>query len=244
MEISDRIRIIESRNKDVAMNLALEEALLELVNKCMSPSSFRIWSTRPCAIISFNQSIFDLIDVKYCLDFGIELNRRITGGGAIYSDEGNLNWSFYLKRKSFEKLSIVELYRTIANIIIEGLYRTAAIKAQFHEPNWIGIKGNKISGMAGYIKKNAILIHGTFLVFTNQARLATVCKRHLEYPPTMNIIELSPNFTIEDARNALKEGVRRKFKEYYEDELNEEEKELASKLVEEKYTNLSWIFLK
>ncbi len=244
MAFSDRLRIVETKENDLAMNLALEEAILELVDKGKSPNTFRIWSTRQAAIVSFNQSIFDLVDVKYCLDFGIELNRRITGGGAIYCDEGNLNWSFYLKRKPFDKLSVLELYRMIGNVIVEGLYKAAAIRAQFYEPNWIGIKGRKISGMAGYIKRNAILIHGTFLFSANQYRLSTVCKKHHEYPPTMNLVELRPHLTIQDAQRILEDSVKLKFKNYYFGELSKEEEELALKLREEKYTNLSWIFLK
>lgn len=238
----NKLRIIIHEKHSAAENLAIDEAILELLNVGKGPETFRLWINSEAAIAPFHESIFDLIDVKFCFDNKIELNRRITGGGAIYHDKGNLNWSFYLKREPYEKLSLTEIYKFFSQIILKVLNRIG-IKAEFHEPNWIGIEGRKISGMAGYIKRNAMLIHGTLLVNANLFNLKRVCKLHFKYPEVMNLKEIRL-ISLDEVIDAMEETIRKYSKELTKGDLIDEEIELAKKLFQEKYTDLSWIFLK
>lgn len=241
IKISD-IRVIEDdREKSIAKNLAIEEAIFEMVNSCESPNTFRVWIAEKSAIAPFHESIFDVIDVKYCLDNNIKLNRRITGGGAIYCDEGNLNWSFYFKREPFEKLSVLDLYKYFGEIILEAV-KSIGVKAKLFGENWLGIEGKKISGMAGYIKKNAILIHGTLLVFSDLVTLGYVCKLHYKYPPVTNVSNYR-SVSVWDVKDVVAETVYRKFKGFTGD-LTDKEKSLAEKLKKEKYDTFDWIFMK
>lgn len=246
MEALNNFRIIYEDEFNLNRNLALEEAILISLNEGKSMNTFRLWVNEDSAIAPFHENIFKLIDVEYCLREGIKLGRRITGGGAIYNDEGNLNWSFFVQRKLYEKFSLIELYHYFSNFIIKALSEIG-IELEFREPNWLSIKGKKVSGMAGYIKNNAILIHGTLLVHANLNKLEKVCKEHYKYPPVMNIAELK-SISISELIHHISNWMRKKFSEKSEvifvDEPSEYELKLAERLKEEKYEKISWIFSK
>ncbi|MDT7892239.1 MAG: lipoate--protein ligase family protein [Thermoproteota archaeon] len=246
MEALNNFRIIYENEFDLNRNLALEEAILISLNGGNSTNTFRLWINEDSAIAPFHESIFKLIDVEYCLRGGIKLGRRITGGGAIYNDEGNLNWSFFVQRKPYEKFSLIELYRYFSSYIVKALSEIG-IELEFREPNWLSIKGKKVSGMAGYIKSNSILIHGTLLVDANLDKLEKVCKEHYKYPPVMNISEIksiSINELIHHISNWMKKKLSEKSEVTLADKPSEYELKLAEKLKEEKYEKISWIFSK
>jgi len=241
---SNELRILfEYKENDVFRNLALEEAILLSINEGRSPNTFRIWINDSSAIAPFHENIFELINVEYCLDKGINISRRITGGGAIYNDLGNINWSFFFSRKPFEKFSLKELYSYFSSFIIKALEKLG-LSLKYYEPNWLGYEGKKISGMAGYIKNNSILIHGTLLVDANLQNLEKVCKLHYKYPPVMNISSLKKidiENIIQEIIDEISEDFKGKYEIKIENKLKEEEKKLLEEL-KNKYTSLNWIF--
>ncbi|HLI46728.1 MAG TPA: lipoate--protein ligase family protein [Geobacterales bacterium] len=246
MESSSELRILYEKNeKDVFRNLALEEAILLSLNEGNSSNTFRLWLNDSSAIAPFHESIFDLIDVEFCLDEGINIARRITGGGAIYNDCGNLNWSFFFNRKPFEKYSLKDLYSYFSSFIIKSLTQVG-IDLNFHEPNWLGYEGKKVSGMAGYLKNNAILIHGTLLISADLTKLERVCKQHYKYPPVLNLSSIKPLDTEKVANiilGSIEETFQSSFKIHFDTSPNEREEQLLSGL-KEKYSSIAWVFEK
>ncbi|MDT7886407.1 MAG: lipoate--protein ligase family protein [Thermoproteota archaeon] len=239
--LENKIKILISNTFDPKFNLALEEAILNYVNEGKEINVLRLWINKKSAILAFHEKVFDVIDVDYCIANDIEINRRITGGGAVYHDEGNLNWSFFFNRTLFKKLNLLEIYKYFSEIIISAL-ENLGINTRFYEPNWLGIDGKKISGMAGYIKNNSLLIHGTLLINANMENLRRVCKLHYKYPPTVNISDFK-KVEIKDVIREIVEEAKQRFDVMeINDKLNENILKETIDLEKNKYSTLSWIF--
>jgi lipoate-protein ligase A len=148
-----------------AENMALDDALLELRGKGRTPNTIRFLQFAPrCVLVGFHQSVQEEIRVDYCRSHGIDINRRNTGGGAIFFDENQLGWEV-LCEKSFFNVSIptVHLFRTLCLPIISAL-GMLGLTADFRPRNDIEINGKKISGTGGTESDDAFLFQGTMLV--------------------------------------------------------------------------------
>jgi len=236
----NKLRILINKNFSVTKNLAVEESILKLLDENKTVNTLRLWINPKSAIAGISNEIYETINVQYCLKNGIEINRRITGGGAIYNDEGNLNWSFFFKKDNLKFNSLIQYYKYFSNYIIKSL-ESLSIKVNFYEPNWLGINNFKISGMAGYIKRNCILIHGTLLIDSNLINLENVCKLHYKYPKVMNISEIK-NVKVNDVILSIIDFLRKNFDVSINYELNNEEETLSNTLENIKYKTISWIF--
>ena len=81
------MRVIDTGLKGAAENMAWDRALMEARAKDIIPDTIRFLRFRPCALVGYHQAVKEEIRVDYCRANRIEINRRITGGGAIYFDE-------------------------------------------------------------------------------------------------------------------------------------------------------------
>ena len=148
-----------------AENMALDDALLELRGKGRTPNTIRFLQFKPrCVLVGFHQSVQEEIRVDYCRAHGIDINRRNTGGGAIFFDENQLGWEVFCN-KSFFNVTIpdVNLFRTLCLPVISAL-DMLGLKADFRPRNDIEIDGKKISGTGGTESDDAFLFQGTMLV--------------------------------------------------------------------------------
>jgi lipoate---protein ligase len=148
-----------------AENMALDDALLELRGKGRTPNTIRFLQFKPrCVLVGFHQSVQEEIRVAYCRSQGIDINRRNTGGGAIFFDENQLGWEV-LCDKSFFNVTLpdVTLFRTLCLPVIAAL-DMLGLKADFRPRNDIEINGRKISGTGGTEFEAAFLFQGTMLV--------------------------------------------------------------------------------
>ncbi|MDR1779358.1 MAG: lipoate--protein ligase family protein, partial [Tannerella sp.] len=112
---------------------------------------------KPCVVVGSNQLIEAEVDVGYCKHNGIEIVRRISGGGAVYHDTGNINFSFVTNKNGQSALDIDFL-----TPIIDAL-RSMGIDAVAGRRKEILAEGKKISGTSSYISGDRILFHGTLL---------------------------------------------------------------------------------
>jgi lipoate-protein ligase A len=108
--------------------------------------------------------VSDEVRTRYCKTKGIHINRRITGGGAIFFDESQLGWEIICEKKFFN-ISLVsdKLFKQICMAVIEGL-KKLGVDAVFRPKNDIEINGRKISGTGGTELYGAFLFQGTLLV--------------------------------------------------------------------------------
>jgi lipoate---protein ligase len=161
----DTWRLLDTPPMTAAENMALDETLLELKNDGKSPNTIRFLQFSPRSVlVGYHQSVSEEIRKGYCQKRNIEINRRITGGGAIFFDENQLGWEIICD-KSFFNVSIPtqHLFKTLCNPISTAL-SSFGIEAYFRPRNDIEIEGRKISGTGGTDSKNAFLFQGTMLV--------------------------------------------------------------------------------
>jgi len=156
-------RLIDTGKRSAAENMCLDETILEARSKDIVPNTFRFLQFRPhCALVGFHQSVEQEIREDYCRKMDIDINRRITGGGAIYFGEDTLGWEL-IAGKDVASRDIQNLYRTLCDAAIDGL-RALGLNASFRPVNDIEVQGRKISGTGGTEVREAFLFQGTLLV--------------------------------------------------------------------------------
>jgi lipoate-protein ligase A len=143
-----------SNTNDPYFNLATEEYLL----RNHKDDFFFLWTSKPAAIVGKHQNTLAEINTRFVYDHNILVARRLSGGGAVYHDQGNLNFTFITNEES-DKL--IDFKRYALPVI--GFLEELGIKATLGTKNEILSGGLKISGNAGHVYKNRVLHHGTLL---------------------------------------------------------------------------------
>lgn len=153
--------VLRSPSRDGAVNLALEEWLLARTQ----PGNRRllIYRNAPCVVIGRNQNPWRECDLSALREMGAPVLRRLTGGGAVWHDEGNVNYSFIAARDSY----CVERQFALVSRALERLGTSVTRTRQ----NALLAGGLKISGNAFCLKKAGAIHHGTLLVESDLARL-------------------------------------------------------------------------
>ena len=141
------MKYLLNSSTDPYFNMALDEFCLE--NIVMEEPYFYLWRNRPSVIIGLNQNAWSEVNLDYLRDNGITLARRVTGGGAVYHDLQNLNYT------------IVGLSLT-PQPIIDALLRLG-VPAELSGRNDIFVEGRKVSGYARRVSGCQEIIHGTLM---------------------------------------------------------------------------------
>ena len=155
--------IIKRHNTDPYFNLATEEFVL----KNFEDDSFMLWRNAPSIIVGKHQNTLAEINVEYVKQNNIPVVRRLSGGGAVFHDLGNLNFTFIRKGQAE---ALVD-FRRYTEPILEVLQKMG-IDAKFEGRNDLTIGGKKFSGNAEHIWKNRILHHGTLLFSSHMPDLS------------------------------------------------------------------------
>jgi lipoate-protein ligase A len=156
-------RLIDTGLRPAAQNIALDRVMLEAHQVRGKPHTLRFLRFQPSALVGFHQSIEQELDVNYCAAKGIDMQRRITGGGAIYFDPGQLGWELYLDKQVLGAVEMESITRRICEAAAEGI-RRLGVDARFRPRNDIEVGGRKISGTGGAFDGDSILYQGTLLV--------------------------------------------------------------------------------
>ncbi len=143
---------------DPAYNLALEECLVDTL-KPGDSGWFLVWRNGPSIIVGRHQNTLEEINEEFTRAKGIPVVRRGTGGGAVYHDEGNLNFSFLTTLGRNEKAE----FAPFMQLVVEAL-GDLGITAELSSRNDITVEGRKISGSAQRRSGEKLLHHGTMLV--------------------------------------------------------------------------------
>lgn len=152
------LQYIETASTRAPYNLAFEEALLKSVTHDSS-GFFLLWQNSPSVIIGRHQNAFSEVNLDELTRRHISLVRRMSGGGAVYHDMGNLNFSFILLRHSGQQISQARLLEPIIKCL--GKFGVAAV---MEGRNDLSIPGKgKFSGLAGYQLPGKYLLHGTIM---------------------------------------------------------------------------------
>jgi len=146
---------VRNDNTDAKYNISLEERIFE--EYYSDEEFFMLWRNDKSVIVGSNQIIENEVDLEYAKQNGITVVQRKTGGGAVYHDLGNVNYTYISK-----KVSEFGNFAAFAQPII-GFLRSHGLDAQHIGKNDIGIGGKKISGSAQRIRDGYILHHGTLM---------------------------------------------------------------------------------
>jgi lipoate-protein ligase A len=248
-------RFLDLEYLDPYLNMAVDEAILLTVDNGRAPNTLRLWRNLNAVVLGQSLSVGLEVNFKAAINYGTAIVRRFTGGGAVYNDLGNLNWTV-VTSKSCLPLSegMPDVFRTVSEPIIEGL-RLLGINTTFHMPNSIQFNRKKVSGMAARVKRNSILCHGTLLVDTNLEILREVLdvpdqtevkgvprSVHAEIANLQQYSHLK-DISLREVKNSVIEGFEKRFKVKLEKgKLNSEEEVLAQGLVKSKYSLIEWNF--
>ncbi|NLH51723.1 MAG: lipoate--protein ligase [Bacteroidales bacterium] len=160
---------IDNQHTKPQFNLAAEEYLL----KNFTDDIFMLWRNEPSIIIGKHQNALAEINVDYVKANGINVVRRMTGGGAVFHDLGNLNFTFIESHDGEGKASMD--FRKYTQPILDIL-QNLGIDARFEGRNDLTIDGKKFSGNAECIYKNRVLHHGTILFSAQLPDLSAALK--------------------------------------------------------------------
>ena len=162
------MRFYLDRETDPAFNLALEEILAAEGD---APEFFMLWRNRPTVVIGRNQLTAAEIDGGFLRARGIDLVRRITGGGAVYHDLGNVNYTIAAPGGAGEADSFAHRAAPVVDVLREW-----GIDARFSGRNDILVGDRKVSGSARSALRGRILFHGTLLFDVEMEALAGALK--------------------------------------------------------------------
>ncbi len=243
-------RFLHTKSFNLSYNLALEHAIMELHEKSDYAITIRIWQNKQSVIIGRGQHLIEEVNQEYCEENNIEINRRISGGGAVFQDEGNWNISLFVNTEDIpikEKDDIQKLETFFTKIIVRSLEDMGINDLQIENKTNILHEGKKISGAACYKKGNNILHHATLLVNTNLtdlnnsliARLQRPTDRRTsKYRPTKNL----DNFNVYQWLKKLIEIISLEFSiSIYTETISKEEQKLSLELMKIMYQESSWI---
>ncbi len=187
------ILLTDRTNPDA--NLALEWQLLREVDAGARPETLRLWVNDECLVRGPHRSrLTGWYREQRARELEIPVYTRLTAGGCVYQDRGNLNWSFYLRRAG-GFVAYSKLFRECAAWVIEAL-RRLGIDASFGAPNRIDVVGRKVSGLAARALRQATLVHGTLLIATNLERLEALCIPPPGCPPVGRICDFDSRLTL------------------------------------------------
>lgn len=165
-------RIIDTGIREGRANIAFDAALIDERQANRVPDTIRFLRFPPTALIGRHQDLSREVDLDYCADNGVSTVRRITGGGAIYLDEGQLGWELVFHRSSLGIAALPDLAREICNAAAAGLSKLG-VDARFRPRNDIEVDGRKISGTGGFFDGDVLIYQGTVLVDMNPQQMVS-----------------------------------------------------------------------
>lgn len=235
---------IRSNTLDPAFNLATEEFLLD--NK--TDDCFYLYINRPSIIVGKHQNSLAEINVEYVKENNIDVVRRLSGGGAVFHDPGNLNFSFIMNKE----INNTEGFKKYTRPILDVL-KSLGVDAKFEGRNDLTIDGKKFSGNAKCIYNGKILQHGTLLFSSRLPDLSKALKVNpLKFKDkavksvrsrVTNISEhLKQPISLDAFENQIFEHIQNLYPSSKTYKLTDDDILAIKKLVDEKYGTWDWNF--
>jgi lipoate-protein ligase A len=168
-------RVIDTGLRPAAENIALNRALLEAHQAGEIPHTLRFLRFQPSALLGFHQHVQQELRLDRCRQYGVTIQRRITGGGAIYFDPAQLGWELYVDKQVFASADMAVIATRICKAAARGL-RQLGIDARFRPRNDIEVEGRKISGTGGAFEGDSVLYQGTLLLDFDVERMLRVLR--------------------------------------------------------------------
>ena len=256
----DPWRLIKLGTADAFSNMAIDEAIMKARIEERIPNTLRFYKWDPSAVsIGRFQVLDDQVYRDNCKKYGVDIVRRISGGGSVFHDSrGEITYSVVVKLSDLgcKDLDLLSAYQIICSGINESV-KILGAKSEYRPPDPkrcpnLVISGKKISGNSQLSKKGVLLQHGTFMIDLDHDKMFTFLK--VPWAKTLEDAvkvskkkltcakqELNINFSNNDAYLALVEGFKKALKiQLVESTLTEFELDLVKTLKKERFLTEEW----
>ena len=159
---------------DVRRSLAFYLAMEEFVAREIEGEAFFVWRVEPTVIFGRNQVLENEVNLEYCREHGVDIVRRKSGGGCVYSDLGNIMVSYVSRRGD-----VSEVFDRYMTALTEAL-RALGVPAEKSGRNDILVEGRKVSGNAFHQLPDRSIVHGTLLYSTDLEALTEAIRPPVE----------------------------------------------------------------
>lgn len=238
------MRFIYSNSSDASINLASEEYFL----KNFDEDIFFLYINSPSIISGKHQNTMGEINFEYTQKNNIEVYRRLSGGGTVYHDLGNINFCFITNEKRGDLINF-DKYLTY----IKRFLKTKGIESEIGSRHEMTIDGKKISGNASHIYKTRVMHHGT-LLYNSELDVLNNCikitpNRYQDKAvksvrsEVTNISDhLKEKISISEFSNELFNWLMAQFEESYLYKLSNSDEQYISDLNRTKFSTWNWIY--
>lgn len=236
---------IKNKITDVYFNLAMEEYIFE---KFKEDEVFMLWINEPSVVIGKHQNLIEELNMKYCFENNIKIARRLSGGGTVVHDFGNLNYTYITNTTGDTALDFKEflkpMYKALLNLNID---------ANISPRNDFRVEEKKICGHSQFMRKKRVLHHGCILFDSNLDNLRNalnvenkkiISKSAKSVKSSVaNLKEISKlDYEISDFLEKLKTEILKTQENFEIYELTKEDILKIDKIKSEKYATKDWIY--
>lgn len=235
---------IKNESIEPYYNMAAEEYLL----KNFDVDSFMLWRNNNAIIVGKHQNTLAEINIDYVKEKQIKVVRRLSGGGAVFHDLGNLNFTFI---QTGEEGKLVDFQKYTKPII--DILKKLGVDAKFEGRNDITIEGKKFSGNAEHVFRNKILHHGTLLFTSNMKDISDALKVNpLKFKDkavksvrsrVTNISDhLKEQIDLDTFTDMIMQHIMEMYPEAKPYEFTDKDKVAIQELADKKYSTWEWTF--
>ena len=236
---------IKNKNTDVYFNLAMEEYFFEKFKK---DEVFMLWINEPSVVIGKHQNLIEELNMKYCFENNIKIARRLSGGGTVVHDFGNLNYTYITNTTGDTALDFKEFLKPMYNALLN-----LNIDAHISPRNDFRVLEKKICGHSQFMRKKRVLHHGCILFDSNLDNLRNalnvknkkiISKSAKSVKSSVaNLKEISKlDYEISDFLEKLKNEILKTQENFEIYELTKEDILKIDKIKSEKYATKDWIY--
>ena len=236
---------IKNKITDVYFNLAMEEYIFE---KFKEDEVFILWINEPSVVIGKHQNLIEELNMKYCFEKNIKIARRISGGGTVVHDFGNLNYTYITNTTGDTALDFKEFLKPMYNALLN-----LKIDANISPRNDFRVLEKKICGHSQFMRKKRVLHHGCILFDSNLDNLRNalnvknkkiISKSAKSVKSSVaNLKEISKlDYEISDFLEKLKNEILKTQENFEIYELTKEDILKIEKIKSEKYATKDWIY--
>jgi lipoate-protein ligase A len=249
-----KLRLIDAKGTPMtgALNMGIDEALLGSVSRGESPPTLRLYSwSPPCVTVGYFQSLEDEVDLGACRGAGVDVLRRLTGGGAVFHD-AEITYSLVVPLgHELAPDDILESYRRICAALVAAL-AGLGVESAFAPINDIAAGGRKLSGNAQTRRSGCLLQHGTILLDLDAERMFSLLRVPAEKMRGRLIEDVKARVTslrallgrevpYSEAASALRRGFAEAWDaELEEAELSRSEADEARRLAVRRFSSPEW----
>jgi len=230
---------IENRNLDPALNHAIELYVMDKYDEDI----FMLWQNKPCILIGRYQNINMEVNLEFTEKNGLDVVRRLSGGGAIYCDTDNMQYTFITKHTS-----ISNSFAKFAEPVVKAL-KSLGLEAEFTGRNDILINGLKVSGNAQFHRNGKVVHHGTLLFKANSYNLSNSLKvRDIKFKgkavqsvvSRIGFISDFVNMKVQEFKSYIEDFIKKEYGISKTTLLSDEDLKEISKIRDEIFATCEW----